>query len=228
MGLITPKSRPIEREVKAYRDDRIFFIACDDTYAPKQYFESFRIPRIKIDVVPTVNGTSAAETVLARLDKVQYEEGDERWIILDTDHYIAGPHLRSFTAALQQAKQKGINVALSRPCFEVWLALHFVDDVNELADLTDATEVESFLKQKLGVYNKTKIDTSSLSYALVRQAYLHAAKLDATVSGGDIPDSLTTRIYLLWQAILSKSIPTQLPDDLRRIVDSAPRASSDA
>jgi hypothetical protein len=67
------------------RDDRLFIVACDDTYAPKQYFDFFRITRIQIHVVPTEDGTSAAEHVLGRLQGIDHDDDDELWLPLDTD-----------------------------------------------------------------------------------------------------------------------------------------------
>jgi hypothetical protein len=67
------------------RDDRLFIVACDDTYAPKQYFDFFRITRIQIHVVLTEDGTSAAEHVLGRLQGIDHDDDDELWLPLDTD-----------------------------------------------------------------------------------------------------------------------------------------------
>ena len=36
MPLIARNPRPIERDKKEFRDDRLFIVACDDTFAPKQ------------------------------------------------------------------------------------------------------------------------------------------------------------------------------------------------
>jgi hypothetical protein len=51
----------------------------------------------------------------------------------------------------------------------------------------------------------------------VAEACIRAQRLDESVSGGDIPKANTTRIYLLWKAILSKALPSQLPDDLKEL-----------
>jgi hypothetical protein len=46
---------------------------------------------------------------------------DEVWCVFDVDTH---PNL---PAALQQAAANGIYVALSNPCFELWILLHFED-----------------------------------------------------------------------------------------------------
>lgn len=41
MSLFPRKPRPIKRHEATFRDDRLFIVACDDTFAPKQYFEFY-------------------------------------------------------------------------------------------------------------------------------------------------------------------------------------------
>lgn len=46
---------------------------------------------------------------------------DEIWCVFDTDEHV---HLRQ---AITEAGHSGINVAVSNPCFELWLVLHVQD-----------------------------------------------------------------------------------------------------
>ena len=214
MALLKRVRRPIRRHEGALRDDRLFVIACDDTYAPKQYFDAFQLPRIQIHVVPTVDGGSVARHVLGRLAQVEVDPDDERWMLLDTDHCTTGTHLEGFLAALQDARQKGIRIALSKPCFEVWLALHHLDDAAELLRCANAKAVAKLMKKLLGSYDKTRVNAAALSFADVRRASGRAREIDAGVQGGDNPESVTTRVYLLWAAIATKALPSQLPPEL--------------
>lgn len=214
MALINRVKRPIKRGARALRDDRLFIVACDDTYAPKQYLDSFQLPRIQVHVVPTTDGSSVAKHVLERLKGVEAEPDDERWVILDTDHCIRGNHVEGFLSALQDARQQGIHVALSRPCFEVWLALHYLDDYEELTKMRNAREVCEMLKRILGRYDKRQLDTSGLSFEGVAQAWRSSRQLDSSVGGGDIPEGVTSRVYKLWEAIVAKALPSQVPTEL--------------
>ncbi len=212
------KPRPLSRdsESESLRDDRLFIIACDDTYAPKQYFSFFSIARIKVHVVPTPtdDNKSHAAHVLERLESYEHDEDDERWMLLDTDHYIKNQHIRSFIRAIKDAQKKGIKVALSRPCFEIYLLLHYVDE-SEVAELKNAGEVEAALNQVLGMkYDKTNLRLTDYPLEKVRDGYFRAKALDEKTPGGDIPKSNTTRIYLLWDAIFAKSLQSQLPPEL--------------
>lgn len=51
---------------------------------------------------------------------------DEIWCVFDVDQH---PHLAQ---ALNEARQGGIHVALSNPCFELWLILHYEDQTAHL------------------------------------------------------------------------------------------------
>jgi RloB-like protein len=54
------------------------------------------------------------------------EEGevDEFWCVFDVEWPINHPNLHD---ALLLAREHGIEVAISNPCFEIWLVLHFQD-----------------------------------------------------------------------------------------------------
>jgi len=215
MSLIQRKPRPIKRDDRSLRDDRLFIVACDDTYAPKQYFEFFDIPRVQVHVVETVGGTSSARHVLDRLLQFERsrEEDDELWLMLDTDHYTSKRHIRSFLAAIKRAKLKGVRVALSKPCFEIWLLLHHLEDA-AVTGLADASEVEELLRATLGEYNKKGLKEKHYPIESVPDAIRRAEQLDAAVGGGDIPNGNTSRVHLLWRAIIDKALPSQLPAPL--------------
>ena len=145
MTLIPRQPRPLTRDSASLRDDRLFIVACDDTFAPKQYFDFFRLPRVQIHVIPTPDGSSAASHVLDRLLGFEHEEDDERWMLLDTDHCVQGTHLASFVEALAEAKRQRVNVALSKPSFELWLLLHHLEET-ALGVLPAAKDVEEALR----------------------------------------------------------------------------------
>lgn len=198
------------------RDDRLFIIACDDTHAPKQYFEFFRLHRVKIHVVPTVDGACSSEHVFQRLCDIDHAEHDERWLLLDTDHYVRRGHIRSFRNTLREARRHGVNVALSRPCFEIWLLLHHVAEAN-VADFHNAKQVLASLKLAVAAYDKTRLKREHYSEAGVIEACRRAFRLDESVIGGDIPATATTRVHKLWREILKAAPEHMLPQGLREL-----------
>jgi hypothetical protein len=217
MSLFHRIARPLNRDAARLRDDRLFLVACDDTFAPKQYFEFFRLTRIKIHVVPTTDGTSVASHVLERLLQFDHEPDDELWMLLDTDHCTQGTHLQGFTDALRDARRAGVNVALSKPCFELWLLLHKIDDAS-VGGPANCGEVEKMLREVLGEYRKNRLKAAHYPLASVAEACMRAERLDASVPGRDIPAGNTTRVYQLWRAIAARALPSQLPTELRGLL----------
>ena len=217
MSLIHRKARPLERTTRSFRDDRLFIVACDDTYAPKQYFDAFAIPRIQVHVIPTTDGTSSAPYALERLLSMDFEEGDERWLLLDTDQCTSREHLPTFVNAIRKAKQHGVKIALSKSCFEIWLLLHYVEEA-VVTPLKTATAVEKALKKQLGSYNKRRLRPEDFPLESVVDACRRAEKLDGSVTGGDIPTGNTSRVYLLWKSIVSKALRSQLPAALHPLL----------
>jgi hypothetical protein len=220
MSLLNRKPRPIPSRDKSpdrLRDDRLFIIACDDTYAPAQYFGFFNLPRVKIHVVATTDGTSVAGAVLERLLEFEHEDDDERWMVLDTDHLTQGHHLRALVRALQDARKKGIKVAFSRPCFEFWLLLHHLDEAR-LVEMKNASAVDAAMRAQLGEYNKTNLKHEHYPLSSVALACERAERLDRSARSGSIPRSNSSQVYLIWKAIAEKSLPSQLPRELHGLL----------
>jgi hypothetical protein len=216
MSLLKLNPRPLTRERSDYRDDRLFIVACDDTYAPKQYFDSFKIERVKLHVIPTKNGTSHAQHVLDRLLSYEYREGDERWMLLDTDHCIKTGHIASFKAAIRSAEKNGIKIALSRSCFEVWLLLHHLD-APKVSPLGNAAHVETVLRNTLGKYNKTSLNLEDFPLDQVVIACNRAIQMDAAYKNKLIPGATGSRVYKLWLAIAKGASYSQLPKELHAL-----------
>jgi hypothetical protein len=209
------QARPLNRDSDSLRDDRLFIVASDDSYAPKQYFDFFRLPRVQVHVVetPLDENRCHAIDVLNRLEGLEHEDEDERWMLLDTDHYSNGRHVKEFRRIIKEAGEKGISVALSKPCFELWLLLHHTDK-DIITELDSAKSVENALRQMLGEYNKTSLKREHFPIESVAKAYQQARDLDKAALGGEIPQTNTSRVFRLWEAIISKSLPSQLPPEL--------------
>ena len=205
MNLRCKKPRPLKREDKTYRDDRLFVIATEDTYAPQQYFDSLCNPRIKVLVLPTEGGCSAPQHVLERLDAFirQYRTitEDEFWLVLDTDHWVAANHIAGFDQICAEALQKNYSLAHSNPCFEVWLLLH-VAELHVDDQFTNCQQVVTRLKEVLGTFNKRNIDLQCFPLATVRLAIERAQNLDATPNDR-WPQKTGSHLYRLVRELVS-------------------------
>lgn len=215
MSLIPRKSISIGRPERNLRDDRVFVVASEDSYAPKQYFEALRLPRVRVIVLPTPTDTceSAPSHVVDRLriayddvrNKGQIQEGDEFWVMLDTDHHVNGTHLRGTMTALKEARHKGFELAISNPCFEVWLLLHHVDIPIDTV-FEKPADAEAMLRKTLGSYNKTAIKTEHFPLSKVRDAIRRARALESNPDDpvGHWPSNIGTRVYRLMEQIMGK------------------------
>ena len=214
MTLIRRQVRSLARDNDSLRDDRLIIVACDDTYAPTQYFSFFKMPRVHVHVISTEDGTSAAKHVLDRLLKFDKEPDDELWMLLDTDHCIRPQHSKEFINAIRRARRNGVNIALSKPCFELWLLLHHID-ISAVKSLADAGDAERKLREILGSYNKTKLKSEDFPIGSVAPACEKAGILNEKSGGGYRPKENMSQVYLLWKSILTKSLPNQIPTELR-------------
>jgi hypothetical protein len=109
-----------------------------------------------------------------------------------------------------------VNIAVSKPCFELWLLLHHVEEA-AVRGLSTAADVEAALRSQLGQYNKANLRQKDFPLASVAAACMRARRLDQTVAGGEVPAENTSRVYQLWEAIAAKALPLQLPDELKSL-----------
>jgi len=202
MNLRRRKPRPLSREDKTFRDDRLFVIATEDTYSPDRYFRIFHNPRIKVRVLPTEAGFSASSHVLDRLDAFakEYEltGDDELWLMLDTDHWAEPNHVANFDRVCKEAVEKGFHLAHSNPCFEIWLLLH-VEDLNPSDRFKSCEEVVRRLREALGAYSKRTIP-GSCSPSTAAIAVDRAERLDGG-SNDRWPQRTGSHVYRVVKAL---------------------------
>jgi RloB-like protein len=218
MSLLNRTPLSIGRAQRSLRDDRVFVVATDDTYAPKQYFEQLALPRVKVFILPTPEGSghSSPSHVVERLrsgfaivrGKGEVQTGDEFWVLLDTDHHIRDSNLSGTLDALRLARQAGFEIALSNPCFELWLLLHHAD-VPVGTVFPVCSEVEKRLRAALGEYNKTSVKAGHFPVARVPDAIRRARALESSPDDpvGHWPEQAGTRVYRL----LERALPPVQP-----------------
>jgi hypothetical protein len=215
MSLINRPPIKIERADGRPRDGRYFLIATEDTHAPKQYFEILGLKTVIVEVLETPKGSglSAPKHVVDRA-KAAYEEvkknevleeGDEFWVLLDTDHHFKGNHARGTLEALESAKESGLEVAISNPCFELWLLLHHADV--QLKVKLKSKDTEKQLRSLLGSYNKTNIQFKNFPKSKIPDAIRRARALEECPDNPQgWPKSVGTRVYRLMESIFGTSL----------------------
>ena len=150
MGLTGRKPRPLNRKIPFLRDTRLIVIATEGLRTEKQYFDIFKNTKVQVIVIPTENSSSAPEYIIERLNEYseEYQIGvdDELWLMLDTDRWGD----RKLSTICQVALQKDYYLAISNPCFEVWLYLHIE---NIPGNISRCSEVKQLLRNEIGSYN---------------------------------------------------------------------------
>ena len=174
------KSRPIDRDFeRVQRDAWLIVIASEDTHAVKRYFEGFHSSRIQVKVLPTQSGRSSPLDIVNRLDqyRAEYDIGDEDqlWYCGDTDHWVNPGHVRGLADALRRCRASRYQIAISCPCFEYWLYIHFSEHDPNMG--TSANHVEDALRSVAGGYCKINGCTSPISIDMIRKAVDRAKKL---------------------------------------------------
>lgn len=198
------KKRPLERGNEFVRDAILIVIASEDEFAVELYFERFRTSRLKFRVLPTNDGRSSPQDISNRLDEFRAEfslnEDDQLWFCGDVDHWAQPNHIPNLTAVLQHCRQCRYQVALSNPCFELWILLHFVDQPS--IPEAPCSGIAAELRQAAAGYSKSGGCGSPLTTDMVHDAIRRAKTLDTDPS--DIPARPMTRVYRIVEELLKR------------------------
>lgn len=115
--------------------------------------------------------------------------GDSIWFVLDVDRWSRAA-IDNLIDACQQTKYW--HIAISNPCFEVWLNFHTGPITNNDAGCSD-------LKTMLGERIKGGFHPNSIC-PLIHTAIEHASAAD-THPDQEFPDYLQTKVYRLGEAM---------------------------
>lgn len=182
----------------AHRDARTFIIIAEGE-REDSYFAFFNEinQRIRIHIVPREANNSAPSHFLHRLARFEESEeyskkdNDLLWFVLDVDRWERA----QIDELIEACKnEEHWNIAISNPCFEVWLHYHFD------APLVDIGENCAALKQTLpnkiaGGYNRNAV------CLLIEKAMVNAKNGD-THPKHDFPERMQTKLYKLAQQMI--------------------------
>lgn len=204
------RTRLLDRSVHQ-RDARFFVVATEGAETEPRYLHALQerdlVPRsrVRIHVLPTNEGRSAPDHLAARIDAFLHEytllPDDEVWLVLDTD-LGTGNRIAQLAALSTLCKQKRWRLAVSHPCFELWLLLHVSDDLSAINNRCDS--VGAALRARLGAYSKSTTPDACLNVAALDVATVRAAALDPADSPW--PTSAGTHVYKLLAALRSTTL----------------------
>ncbi|MGC5031608.1 RloB family protein [Micromonospora sp. DT229] len=124
----------LKRKVGVRRPRKTIAVFCEGERTEPEYLEALkRDPAVRetaaVDLRIETHGYGSVPLTLVRMaisakEKAAREEGeiDEFWCVFDVEWPRNHPGLRE---AMDLANRNGINLAVSNPCFELWLVLHF-------------------------------------------------------------------------------------------------------
>lgn len=161
------KGKIEKRGAKRRKVKPIVLIVTEGSQTEPKYFEHFKTRQNNIDIRVVGSRSSAGETDYVSLVRKarEYQErnqlsaatGDSVWVIADADVNYNNPKpIAEKNSKLNQARKmadnKGINLLLSSPCFEVWLLLHYQYTTKFIKDYAD---MKSVLQKYIPTYTKT-------------------------------------------------------------------------
>jgi hypothetical protein len=197
--------RPARRP--PYKDSKpVILVVTEGKVTEPEYLDGFaratKNPRVRIEVR---GGVGVPRTIVefaktlkkeaeqrARREKDENLRYDEVWCVFDIDQHPNIPDAR------QMARDNGIELAISNPCFELWLWLHFADQPG----MQDRHDLQSMMKQHLPNCDKhVHYSDYSAGYDV---AHGRASRLDADAEAdNDEGRNPTTGVWRLTESIRS-------------------------
>ena len=207
---------------EASLDSKLIIIAAEGEFTEKIYFEALRKharnSRVHIKILERDEENkhnSSPEYVLEQL--MQYktenpiEQDDELWLVIDRDRWT----IKSISAVAQRCVQDpSYHLALSNPCFELWLILHIVDvsleseeeKIKIQKNRREKKNTDPYLKRKLrallGSYSESNYDADQLVIQ-VAEAIMRAEALEKN-KNARWPKGLGTHVYKLAKSITNQ------------------------
>jgi hypothetical protein len=190
------------------RDYKLFVIACEGGKTEPKYFELFKYisSRVAVDVIDEVikdeelenKNKSAPKWVLDRAMKYIEKEGlskeDELWFVMDVDRWSVDNLHEIF---LYCNENKNWNIALSNPCFEVWLYFHKKSDFSNSKSSTCRDLKNEISTLEIGGYSPNSF-IPDLKFAMK-----HSENNDSN-KNYYFPKKMETKIYELFESLMNK------------------------
>jgi hypothetical protein len=188
------------RRVSIREPKKTIWIVVEGEKTEKLYFGAIRktadLTATEIRVIHCQKGTSATQIVESGLELLRkdFPQIDEVWCVFDRE---AKKYERNFKLAMEMASQtqpsgKRLQCAVSNPCFEFWMLLHF-----EKTDkpFSNCQEVFDDLRKHAPLYtksSKSEIEKLSLRVSAAMQHARWLRKRGVTCPSTDVDLLLAT------------------------------------
>lgn len=191
------KRKPSRRQ--PYRETLpLILIVCEGKRTEPDYFKGLirivRNPRVRIEIAD-VQGVPLTLVRAAKKLKDGNPAFDSVWCVSDVDEH-------PFPEAIQMARDNGLRVALSNPCFELWLLLHF----RESPGMKHREKVASMLAEYMPGYEKAINFAKSKLADGYDAAVQRAKRISASMElAGDEMRNPSTGVYRLTELMHARS-----------------------
>lgn len=207
------------REGGHLQAEKYYILSFEGVVTEKRYFEALRSSEFFIDsgLIETIplprhrsdnlgSNPNVVKSLLKKAkDEYNFRSTDEFWMIIDRDHWVDEHHI-DINKIIADCKNEGnFFVAMSNPCFELWLILHRTaldvfnpkekDLISQNSRQSNSKHyVDIVLEQLIGhPYKKRLKGDDFIPY--VYDAISRAEKIHH--SGDEFPSSLGSDVYLL-------------------------------
>jgi hypothetical protein len=208
-----PRERKNFQRRSGLRDASLVVIACEGVVAEPDYFQGLKAelhnPRLHVEVLTRADpGHSSPQHLLRSLDAFAAEyrirPGDTLWLVADRDPQAWPEAMLSQVAT--GCQQRHYQLAISNPCFELWLWLHFEDVARQGPDRQETLlrNEDRLLKRLVAAQRSGQCNDFALCAPYMEDALLRAKALDATPENR-WPQQLGTHVYRLVEHLLQRS-----------------------
>ncbi len=215
---------PLIREGGFKEAEKLFVLSYEGKVSEKKYFEDLRNSEIfndsgLIEIIslkrPSDKGSdpiSVKKLLQEAKREFRFKKTDEFWLIIDRDDWES-IHNHNFDSLVADCKaENNFYLAMSNPCFEIWLILH-LKDVKEFSD----EEIAKILENKKISSSKNHIDkvlgdiqgrgynkrpNPKVFLPKTQIAIEQAKNLDADKE--DYPTNIGTHVYKLVEKIIKQ------------------------
>ncbi len=219
---------PLIRQGGHIDAEKLFVLSYEGTVTEKKYFQDFRASVYfnnngLIEIVslkrPKDKGSDPF-SVKKLLNWAKKEYGfkisDEFWLIIDRDDWESIHKLNFDDLVKECKKEENFYLAMSNPCFEIWLVLH----LKNLTEFTDEEKALIFENAKIGNKNYIDILVAQLQggdrgynkrpnpniYLPLTKTAIERAKSNDILEE-DYPKSIGTNLYKLIEKLIDNESP---------------------
>ena len=201
------KSYRFQRPIGFKKTKKLFLIASEGAETEPLYFDELkpmvagRDAIIRVELVANPKHGSHPKVVLKRLRAAAKDKGvkkgDELWLVIDRDAWSEA----DLNEVCKKAHDLGYFVALSNPCFELWLYLHLKNNCHFI-DRHQCQREFGKVHKSYGAKGKAGYDAKPLmkeiTKAIERSKAIDIRPVDPW------PKTQATRVYLLVEKLFSE------------------------